>query len=81
MTETALIRIYDTPKGPHVYLGDVRVHHWIVGLGTAFVGTLGLIFDRNKRRRPLYLLLCLGGFIAFLDDIPDFVSFVEGSEA
>ena len=81
MTETALVRIYDTPKGPHVYFGDVRIHHWTVGLATAFIGALCLIFDKDKRRRPFYALLCFGGFVAFLDDLPDFVSFLEGAES
>jgi len=73
------IKIYNTPKGPHVYIGDIRVHHWTVGLITYCAGILGLFFDENKSRRPLYWLLCLTGFIAFLDDFPDFTSFIEDS--
>jgi len=80
MTENALIRIYDTPKGPHVYFGDVRIHHWLVSLAAAFIGALGLIFDKDKMRRPFYALLCIGSVVAFLDDLPDFISFFEGSQ-
>ena len=77
MAQESLIKIYDTPKGPHVYFADIRLHHWTAGLVAAGIGALGLLFDKNKKRRGFYLLLCLAGSVAFLDDLPDFVSFLE----
>lgn len=77
MAQESLIKIYDTPKGPHVYVADIRIHHWIAGLVTAAIGALGLLFDKNKKRKGLYFLLCFTGFVAFLDDLPDFISFLE----
>jgi len=80
MTENTLIRIYDTPKGPHVYFGDLRVHHWAAGLGALFIGTFGLFLDKQKDRRFLYALLCIGGFVAFLDDLSDFLLLFEDAQ-
>lgn len=77
MTQEALIRIYSTPKGPHVYAGDFRIHHWMGGLVAVGIGVLGLLFDKNKKHRDSYFLLCLVGSIAFLDDLPDFISFLQ----
>jgi len=77
MAQGPLLRVYDTPKGPHVYLADIRIHHWMAGLGTATIGVLGLLFDKNKKQRGIYLVLCFAGCIAFLDDFEDFVFFVE----
>jgi len=77
MAQEPLLRIYDAPKGPHVYFADIRIHHWMAGLVTATIGVFGLIFDKNKKRRGVYLVLCFAGSIAFLDDFEDFVSFVE----
>ena len=71
------MRIYNTPKGPHVYFADFRIHHWTAGLVAAVIGALGLLFDKNKKRRGFYFLLCLAGSVAFLDDFEDFASFVE----
>jgi hypothetical protein len=79
LIQNDIVRIYSTPKGPHVYFGDHRVHHWTVGLIATVVGALGLIFDKNKNRKPLYAILCVGGTIAFLDDLPDFIHFLETS--
>jgi hypothetical protein len=79
MVQDNLIRIYNTPKGPHVYLGDFRVHHWMGGLVAGGIGVWGLISDKNKNRRDLYLFLCLAGSLAFLDDLADFISFIQGN--
>ena len=77
MSQNDLIRIYNTPKGSHVYFGDVRVHHWTGGLIATIIGTLGLFFDEDKDRRPFYMALLVGGVVAFLDDLPDFMLFLE----
>ena len=77
MAQESLIKIYDTPKGPHVYVGDFRLHHWIPGLVAAVIGGLGLLFDKNKKRKGFYFLLCLAGSVAFIDDLDDFMSFLE----
>lgn len=77
MTQKSFVRIYNTPKGPQVYAGDFRIHHWMAGLVTAGIGVLGLLVDENKKRRGFYFLLCLAGTIAFLDDLPDFVSVLQ----
>lgn len=76
MTENA-IRVYDTPNGPQVYLGDIRVHHWQAGAASAIIGGLGLLFDDNKNRKDRYGALLLGGILIFLHDLPDFVAFMD----
>ena len=73
-----LIRIYRTPQGPQVYFGDLRIHHWPMGLASAIIGVLGLIFDDNDDRRDYYTTLFLGGAIIFIDDLPDFITFIRG---
>ena len=80
MSETSLIRIYNTPKGPHVHIGDIRVHHWTVGMASATLGILGLIFDNNKKHRAFYVMLSVVGIIAFIDDLPDFLDFLGTSQ-
>lgn len=72
------IRIYHTPQGPQVYFGAFRIHHWPVGLVSAVIGALGLIFDDNDDYTNYYLALFLGGVVAFIDDLPDFITFIRG---
>ena len=76
MTENA-IRVYNTPNGPQVYFGTVRIHHWHVGLTSAVIGALGLLFDDSEKRKDLYSALLIGGTITFLDDLPDFLTFID----
>ena len=76
MAENA-IRVYNTPNGPQVYFGTVRIHHWEAGLATAIAGGLGLLFDDSKKRKNLYDVLVIGGVLAFLDDLPDFFKFLD----
>jgi hypothetical protein len=76
MTENA-IRVYNTPNGPQVYFGTVRIHHWQAGLASAVIGALGLRFDDDKKRKNLYGALLIGGAVAFLDDLPDFIKFID----
>jgi hypothetical protein len=71
------IRVYNTPNGPQVYLGMVRIHHWPIGLTSSIIGALGLLFDDDKKRTNLYSALLIGGAIAFLDDLPDFITFIN----
>jgi hypothetical protein len=71
------IRVYNTPNGPQVYFGTVRIHHWPIGLTSAIIGALGLLFDDNKKRTNLYSALLIGGAITFLDDLPDFITFID----
>jgi hypothetical protein len=71
------IRVYKTPNGPQVYLGNLRIHHWQGGLVSAIIGGLGLIFDNDKNRRSLYGGLLIGGSLVFLDDLPDFLKLVN----
>jgi hypothetical protein len=76
MTDNA-IRIYDTPNGPQVFVGNVRIHHWQAGAAAAVIGTLGLLFDDDQKRKNLYDVLVIGGAVAFLDDLPDFIKFID----
>lgn len=76
MTENA-IRVYNTPNGPQVYFGNIRVHHWEAGAVSAIIGALGLLLDDNKKWKNLYVALLIGGTIAFIDDLPDFVAFMD----
>ena len=72
-----LIRIYNTPKGPQVYFGAIRIHHWPVGLTSTIIGALGLIFDDEDDHKKYYMALFLGGVITFIDDMPDFLTFIR----
>ncbi len=76
MTDNA-IRIYDTPNGPQVFVGNVRIHNWHAGAVTAVIGTLGLLFDDNEKRKNFYDALVVVGAVAFLDDLPDFIKFID----
>jgi hypothetical protein len=76
MTENQL-KVYNTPNGPQVYVGNVRIHHWPAGLTSAIIGGAGLLFD-NKKRSDLYTSLLLAGGLAFVDDLPDFLKFIDG---
>jgi hypothetical protein len=79
MAQDSLIKIYTTPRGPHVYIGDLRVHHWVAGLIISGIGISGLFLDKNKDRRAFYCLLYFGGLVIFLDDLPDFISFFQSN--
>jgi len=35
------------------------------------------MFDDEKKREDFYLFLVIGGVTAFLDDLPDFISYVN----
>ena len=72
------IRVYNTPQGPRVYFGAFRIHHWPVGLVSAIIGALGLVFDDNDDHTNYYMTLFLGGVVTFIDDLPDFVTFIRG---
>jgi hypothetical protein len=76
MTENT-IRVYNTPNGPQVYFGNVRIHHWHVGAAATLIGALGLLFDDDKKRTNLYRTLLIGGAIVFVDDLPDFITFID----
>lgn len=71
------IRIYNTPQGARVYFGAFRVHHWSVGLLSAIIGALGLFFDDNDDHTNCYIALFLGGVVTFIDDLPDFITFIR----
>ena len=71
------ITVYDSPNGPQVYLETVRIHHWPTGLTASIIGAIGLLFDDNQKRTNLYSSLLIGGAITFLDDLPDFIKFID----
>ena len=71
------IRIYNTPKGPQVYFGSLRIHHWPIGLASAILGVLGLLFDDDNNHGKYYTGLFIGGVLTFLDDLPDFLAFID----
>jgi len=72
-----LLRITGTPSGPRVYLADTRIHHWMPGLLLTGVGLLGLLFDDNKVRRRWYCLSTFFGGLLVLDDLKDFLLFLQ----
>jgi hypothetical protein len=76
MTENP-VRVYSTPNGPQVYLGNVRTHHWQSGAMSAIIGAAGLLLDDNKKRSDMYTSLLLGGTLTFLHDLPDFLQFLD----
>jgi hypothetical protein len=78
MYNDGLIRIFQTPKGPHVYLGNARIHHWMPGIIIGGIALLGATFDDNKENRQKYAVLGLVGSLLVLDDLPDFISFLQG---
>lgn len=77
MTTENQIQVSNTPNGPQVYVGGVRIHHWPLGATSAIIGALGLLFDDNKSRRGFYGSLAIAGTLAFLDDFSDFKKFVD----
>ena len=77
--DDGLVRVFQTPKGPHVYVGDFRVHHWMPGVILGGIALLGAICDDNKEHRKNYFFLGLVGTLLVLDDLPDFLSFLEGN--
>ena len=75
--DDGLLKIFRTPKGPQVYLTNIRIHHWTGGAGLIGLGILGALLDKDKNRRNWYALSCLIGSILILDDLPDLISFIE----
>jgi hypothetical protein len=65
-------------NGPHVYLGNARIHHWMPGIIIGGIALLGATFDDNKENRQKYAVLGLVGSLLVLDDLPDFISFLQG---
>lgn len=43
------------------------------------IALLGAIFDDNKENREKYAALGLVGILLILDDLPDFISFIQGN--
>lgn len=76
MTENP-VKVYETPNGPQVYVGNVRIHHWQAGAASAIIGIGGLLLDDNKKRSDLYTSLLLAGALAFVHDLPDFLQFLD----
>lgn len=72
-----LIRVFQTPKGPHVYLGNSRIHHWMPGVILGGIAILGAIFDTDKENRRKYAALGLIGALLVLDDLPDLISYLQ----
>ena len=48
-----------------------------MGLVSAIIGALGLIFDDNDDHTNCYMALFLGGVVTFIDDLPDFITFIR----
>ena len=76
--DDGFVQVFDTPKGPHVYMGEARVHHWMAGVLLLGIGLMGSLFDKSKRRRPGYILSILVGGLVVLDDLADLISFLQG---
>ena len=76
MTEKTL-QVVNTPNGPQVYLSNIRIHHWQAGAVSATIGLLGLLLDDKSKNRNFYTALTLAGTMAFVDDLPDFLNFVD----
>jgi hypothetical protein len=56
----------------------VRIHHRQAGAAAAaLIGTLGLLFDDDKKHKNFYDVLVIGGALAFLHDLPDFIKFID----
>ena len=77
--DDGFLRVFQTSKGPQVYLGNTRIHHWIPGVILGSLGLLGLLLDDDKRNRPQYIGLSLIGALLILDDLPDVFSFLQGN--
>jgi len=43
------------------------------------IALLGAVFDDNKENRKKYAVLGLVGALLVVDDLPDFVSFLQGN--
>jgi len=78
MYNDGFIHIIQTPKGPHVYLGNSRIHYWMPGVILGGIALLGAILDDNKKNREKHAVLGLVGALLVLDDLPDFISFLQG---
>jgi len=79
MYNDGFFQIFQTSKGPQVYLGGIRVHHWMLGATLGGFGLLGLLLDKDKRSRSQYVGFSLIGALLILDDLPDFLSFIQGN--
>lgn len=77
--DDGVLQVLQTPKGPQIYLGTTRIHHWMPGIMLGGLGLLGLLLDDKKQNRPRYVLISLIGALLVLDDFLDFLSFLEGS--
>ena len=77
MYDDGVLRIIRTPRGPRVYLGENRIHHWMGGVTLVGIGLIGLLTDGNKKHRQWYGLCAVAGGILVLDDLPDFLSFLQ----
>ena len=75
--DDGLLRIFGAPKGPRVYLGDLRVHHWMGGAVLIGAGLIGLLIDSNKKHRQWYGFCAIAGSVLVLDDLPDFLAFLQ----
>lgn len=71
------IQIVKTSKGSRVFVNSIRLHHWMPGVILAGLGLLSLIFDDDEENRYKHLVSCLVGALLILDDLPDFVSFLQ----
>ena len=71
------IRTVKTSGGSRVFVNNIRLHHWMPGVILAGLGLLSLIFDDNEESRYKHLVSCLVGALLILDDLSDFVSFLQ----
>ena len=49
------------------------------GIILGSIAILGVMFDDNKENRKKYAALGLVGALLILDDLPDFVAFLQGN--
>ena len=70
------IRVF-APNEPLVYFGNIPLYRWHVGMAAAVIGALGLFFDDDRKRKNLYDTLVVRGTSTFLEDLPNFVNYIE----
>lgn len=75
-----VLRVFQTPNGPQVFLGSSRIHHWMPGVVFVALSLLGAVFDDRRENRGRYIGLGLAGLVLVLDDLPDFISFIQGKQ-
>jgi hypothetical protein len=78
--DDGLVRVFQAPAGPRVYLGEFRVHHWMPGVLLGGAALLGVIFDDSRENRKKYAALGLIGALLILDDLPDFLAFLQSKQ-